>query len=172
MTDQQDTIDEQVEVWMRELDHLDPVGEAIFMRLAVLGRHQTQRRRDVLADGGLQHWQFKVLLVLRRAGPPYTESPSRLADLLGLTRGALSARLAAIEEAGWIVREADAGDRRRVHVRLTPEGNETLVRHLGEEERGEQALLAALTPAERRQLADLLRKMVLAAEGGAISSSC
>ncbi|GAA4258445.1 MarR family transcriptional regulator [Dactylosporangium darangshiense] len=158
---------------MRELENLDPVGEAIFMRLAVLGRQQTQRRRDVLEAGGLQHWQFKVLLMLRRAGPPYTQSPSRLADLLGLTRGALSARLAAIEEAGWIVRESDAGDRRRVHVRLTPAGNETLVRHLGEEERGERALLAALTPAERQVLADLLRKMVLAAEGGEpTSSSC
>jgi hypothetical protein len=32
------------------------------------------------------------------------------------------------------------------------------------EEEGEIALLAALTPAERRTLADLLRKLVLAVE--------
>jgi hypothetical protein len=40
-----------------------------------------------------------VLLTLRRLGPPYEASPSRLADLLGLTRGALSARLGPVEDA-------------------------------------------------------------------------
>jgi DNA-binding MarR family transcriptional regulator len=121
----------------------------------------------------MQHWQFKVLMMLRRAGTPYTQSPSALADLLGLTRGALSARLAAMEEAGWIVRESDATDRRRVHVRLTAAGNAAFLRQFGREERGEQALLAALSPAERQTLADLLRRMVLVAEGGsATSSSC
>jgi DNA-binding MarR family transcriptional regulator len=99
--------------------------------------------------------------------PPYTASPSQLADRLGLTRGALSARLAAIEEAGWIVREPDGADRRRVHVRLTEAGHAMLLEHLGGEGRGEAVLLAALSPRERRTLADLLRKMVLAAEAGA-----
>jgi DNA-binding MarR family transcriptional regulator len=156
------------------MDSLDPVAEAIFARLAVLARHQQQRRREVLADGGMQHWQLKVLMMLRRAGPPYTASPSGLADLLGLTRGALSARLAPMEELGWIVREADGQDRRRVHVRLTGEGNAAFERHIGGEERGEQALLAALDPAERQTLADLLRKMVIVAESDrtATSSSC
>lgn len=160
----EDAADRHVGVWARELDSLDPVSEAIFVRLAILARHQSQRRRDVLAAGGLQHWQFKVLMALRRAGPPYTASPSQLADELGLTRGALSARLAAIEDAGWIVREQDGGDRRRVHVRLTETGNAAFERHLDREERGEAALLSALSPRQRRTLADLLRKLVLAAE--------
>jgi DNA-binding MarR family transcriptional regulator len=162
----QDAADRHVGLWSRELDRLDPVAEEIFVRLAILGRHQAQARRDALASGGIQHWQFKVLLILRRQGPPYTAGPSRLADELGLTRGALSARLAAIEEAGWIVRAQDAGDRRRVHVRLTPAGNAELERHLGAEGKGESVLLSTLRPAERRTLADLLRKMVLAAETG------
>ncbi|WP_433073028.1 MarR family winged helix-turn-helix transcriptional regulator [Dactylosporangium sp. CA-052675] len=163
----EDAADRHVGVWARELEHFDPVAEAIFARLAILARYQTQLRRDVLAEGGLQHWQFKVLLMLRRNGPPYTASPSQLADLLGLTRGALSARLAAIEDAGWIVREPDARDRRRVHVRLTDAGNDTLMRHIGGEGTGERTLLAGLSARERKNLANLLRKMVLAAEGEA-----
>src|SRR4051812_27250859 len=71
----EDAADRLVEVWARELDSLDPVAEAIFVRLSILARHQTQLRRDMLAAGGLQHWQFKVLLMLRRSGPPYTVSP-------------------------------------------------------------------------------------------------
>ncbi|MEV0906886.1 MarR family winged helix-turn-helix transcriptional regulator [Streptomyces hokutonensis] len=98
------------------------------------------------------------------AGPPYETSPSHLAELLGLTRGALSARLVAVEEAGLITRTHETGDRRRVRVRLTDAGYAVLDEHVAAEEAGELALLAALNPAERRTLADLLRKLVLAVE--------
>ncbi|MFJ8008543.1 hypothetical protein [Streptomyces fagopyri] len=47
-----------------------------------------QARRETLDPAGLRHWQSKVLLMLRRSGPPYTASPSHLADPLGLTRAA------------------------------------------------------------------------------------
>jgi MarR family len=63
-----------------------------------------------------------VLLVLRRQGPPYSASPSYLADALGLTRGALSARLAPIEQAGLITRATDEADRRRCMSSSPPPG--------------------------------------------------
>ncbi|GGM71982.1 MarR family winged helix-turn-helix transcriptional regulator [Dactylosporangium sucinum] len=158
-----DEADRLVEVWERELDWLDPVAEAIFVRLGLLSRYMAQARRDGLARGGLDHGQFKVLLMLRRLGPPYTTSPSRLAELLGLTRGALSARLAPIEAAGWITRGPGGADRRRVAVRLTEAGSAVFERHAADEGRGEAALLAPLTPVERQTLADLLRKVVAGA---------
>jgi DNA-binding MarR family transcriptional regulator len=159
-----DVADEHVAAWSGELHWMDPVQEAIIVRLAVLGRHLTQTRRSALAGGGLEHWQFKVLLALRRGGPPYEASPSQLADRLGLTRGALSARLRPMEESGLIARTGEDGDRRRVRVRLTDAGDEAFERHAGTENRGEAALLAALDPAERQTLAGLLRKLVLAAD--------
>jgi DNA-binding MarR family transcriptional regulator len=143
------------------LDWLDPVQEAIVVRLTILNRHLGQARR---AASDLERWRFKVLLALRRGGPPYEASPSALAERLGLTRGALSARLRPLEEAGLIARSGEAGDRRRVRVRLTEAGYAAFERHAGEENRGEAQLLAALTQPERETLADLLRKMVLAAE--------
>ncbi|MFF7275363.1 MarR family transcriptional regulator [Streptomyces griseorubiginosus] len=159
-----DSVDRHVEVWARELDWMDPVKEAIFARLAILARHASQARRATLDSDGLRNWQYKVLLTLRRLGPPYTGSPSLLADHLGLTRGALSARLAPLEEAGLIIRTHDDADRRRVRVRLTDAGHAAFEQQVAAEEADELALLAALTPAERVTLADLLRKMVLAAE--------
>lgn len=159
-----DSVDRHVEVWARELDTMDPLQEAIFARLAIISRHATAVRRDALESDGLRYWQFKVLLMLRRQGPPYSTSPSRLAEMLGLTRGALSARLRPIEEAGLIVRTADGGDRRRVHVRLTPSGHQVFEEHASVEGKGEGALLESLTPKERKTLADLLRKMVLVIE--------
>lgn len=150
-----DSIDDHVDVWAKELDWLDPVKEAIFARLAIVARHAAQARRDTLDADGLKYWQFKVLLQLRRTGPPYEASPSQLADHLGLTRGALSARLAPIEAAGFITRTHDRDDRRRVRVRLTPAGSTAFEQHASTEDRGETALLAPLGPAERETPAGL-----------------
>lgn len=160
----EDDVEQQIGVWERELPWLDPVKEAIFMRLSMLARHTQQLRRDTLAADGLPHWQYKILMKLRRLGPPYTASPSELADALGLTRGALSARLAPMEEAGLITRAGDDADRRRVHVRLTEAGSAAFEQQAGREDQGELALLEALTPQERQTLAELLRRLLAAAE--------
>jgi DNA-binding MarR family transcriptional regulator len=161
----EDSVDRHVAAWSKELDWMDPVKEAIYVRLAKLARHMSQVRRDTLDSDGLRHWQYKVLLTLRRHGPPYVASPSELADRLGLTRGALSARLAPLEEAGLIGRTHESTDRRRVRVRLTEAGHDAFELHAASEEADEVALLAALTAQEQRTLADLLRKLVVAAEG-------
>jgi len=161
-----DSVDRHVEVWSKEVAWMDPVKEAIFARLAILARHASQARRGVLDSHGLRNWEYKVLLTLRRLGPPYTGSPSLLADHLGLTRGALSARLAPLEEAGLISRTHEKADRRRVSVRLTEAGHAAFEEHLASEEVGEVALLSVLSEQERQTLADLLRKLVVAAEAG------
>jgi DNA-binding MarR family transcriptional regulator len=165
-----DSVDRHVAVWAKELDWMDPVKEEIFVRLAILARRAAQARRDMLDSDGLQHWQFKVLLMLRRLGPPYAASPSQLADMLGLTRGALSARLGPLEGAGLIARTHHTADRRRVEVRLTDAGYAAFEQHAVSEDRGEHALLSVLTPAEKRTLADLLRKLVVAADAAAGAS--
>ncbi|GIG68198.1 MarR family winged helix-turn-helix transcriptional regulator [Phytomonospora endophytica] len=159
-----DSVDRHVAVWSRELSWLDPVKEAIFMRLWILSRHTAQTRKDILDEGGLANRQFKILLRLRGLGEPYTTSPSHLADLVGLTRGALSARLAPLEEAGLIERTPGTDDRRRVHVRLTAAGHEAFERQSGAEQHDENALLSVLDEEERGTLADLLRKLVIAVE--------
>ncbi|WP_369264663.1 MarR family winged helix-turn-helix transcriptional regulator [Streptomyces sp. R35] len=165
-----DSVDRHVALWSKELDWMDPVKEAIIARLAILARHTAQARRDTLDSDGLQHWQFKVLLMLRRLGPPYEASPSQLADMLGLTRGALSARLAPLEDAGLLTRTHERSDRRRVRVRLTDAGFDAFEQHVVSEDKGENALLAVLSPAEKQTLADLLRKLVLSAESGAYAT--
>jgi DNA-binding MarR family transcriptional regulator len=162
-----DSVDRHVKLWSKEFDSMDPLQEAIFARLAIVSRHAVAVRRDALESDGLRYWQFKVLLMLRRQGPPYEASPSQLAEMLGLTRGALSARLALIEHAGLIVRTADARDRRRVHVRLTAAGHHAFEQHADEEGKGERAMLEPLTQRERLTFANLLRKLVLAIESRA-----
>lgn len=155
-----DSVDAHVETWGRELEWMNPVQEAILARLSIVARHMERSRREALASGGLRNWEFKVLLVLRRLGPPYATSPSDLADMLGLTRGALSSRLRPLEEAGQLTRTNDDADRRRVEVRLTRRGIETFERHALAEAEREAAMLAPLTPADQKTLNRLLRKLV------------
>jgi DNA-binding MarR family transcriptional regulator len=160
-----DSADRHVARWTGELDWLDPIQEAITVRITIASRYLTGLRRDTLAEDELARGDYKVLLMLRRVGPPYTTSPSHLADMLGLTRGALSVRLGPLEQAGLIERTVDAQDRRRVHVRLTNAGNGVFEQHSAREDDGEARMLAGLSNDEKQQLADLLRKVVAAIEG-------
>jgi len=160
----EDSVDRHVARWRDELDYLDPVHEAIVARLMILSRHLAGSRDTAHTEAGLPRPSFKILLALRRLGPPYTASPSDLADHLGLTRGALSARLGPLEEDGLITRSVDRGDRRRVHVRLTAAGRRAFDRHARLEGRDEAALLGVLSPADQRRLAELLRELTLAVE--------
>jgi DNA-binding MarR family transcriptional regulator len=166
VADKRDSIDDHVELWSKELPLLDPVKEAVVGRIHVVARHLATNRTVALDTDGLAKWQFKTLLVLRRQGEPYQASPSQLADALGLTRGALSARLATLERMGLVSRTHHTGDRRRVAVKLTAAGNRALESTMGKEEQGELELLSVLTEHEKETLAKLLRKLVVAIETG------
>lgn len=165
MTDERtDSVDRHVARWQGELDFLDPLHEAVIARLMIVSRHLGRSRDEAHTSAGLPRPAFKILLALRRLGAPYSASPSDLADHLGLTRGALSARLGPLEEDGLITRTVDRGDRRRVHVRLTAVGRRAFDRQARHEGRDEAALLSALSRTDEQHLADLLRELVLAIE--------
>jgi DNA-binding MarR family transcriptional regulator len=78
-----------------------------------------------------------------------------------LSSGAITNRIDRLEERGLVRRTPDPADRRGVLVELTPAGrgavDQAVERHLANEHR----LLAGLTPAERDELAALLRRLLL-----------
>jgi DNA-binding MarR family transcriptional regulator len=160
----QDSVDHHVALWSGELPWMDPLHEQIVARLMAVTKHLARTREEAFATGDLARPSFKVLLALRRLGDPYEAQPSALAGQLGLSRGALSARLSPLERDGLIARRTDPDDRRKVHVRLTGKGKMTFDRHGRHEGRHEAALLDQLSVADQRRLADLLRTLVLALE--------
>ena len=122
--------------------------------LVKLGNEVLARAEDPLAALGLSGRQYLILAVLG------TDEPSSQLDLAGLC-GLLPAQVVPVldelERRGLVARQRSETDRRRSVVRLTPDGEEMLVK--ADELAGsiEDALFGDLDARAREQLNDTLR---------------
>jgi DNA-binding MarR family transcriptional regulator len=119
----------------------------------LVGRRFDQRARSVL---NLSRAQCSALGYLER-NPNINQA--QLADLLGVTPIASARLLDRMEAGGWIVREADASDRRMRRLAMTDKAKRTLseARAVGHQVADEA--LAGLSATERRTLTELLEKV-------------
>jgi DNA-binding MarR family transcriptional regulator len=159
--DGRDHVDLILEQWRRARPDLDPAPIGIIGRISRLARELEDRLEPVYREHGLEGGWFDVLATLRRSGPPYRMRPSELTGAVMLTSSGTTKRLDRLEQAGLVARAPDPDDRRGTLVAITDAGlrlvEETVAAHLANEAR----LVGALTDAERRRLADLLRKLQL-----------
>ncbi|MFC4910012.1 MarR family winged helix-turn-helix transcriptional regulator [Actinomadura gamaensis] len=160
----QDSIDRHIAFWSRELPGLDPDVEGAVTRMQALVRRLRREREEALAEHGLHDWQYDVIWWLRSAGAPYQAGPTWLAQVLDVRPATLTNRLERLERDGYVERVPDPDDRRRLLVRLTAKAREAWEAVYEDRSSGEHTLLAALSPDQRRQLAELLRIVTLAAE--------
>lgn len=161
-----DSIDRHIAHWTSELPDLDPHIEGAVTRMQVLVRFLRQDKEAGLAEHGLEGWEYDILWRLRSVGPPYRAAPTWLAEALGIHPATLTGRLNRLEKDGYVARAPDPADRRRLLVHLTDQGHRAWQDTIGASAATEHALLGVLTDAEREQLADLLRRVVLAVEDG------
>ena len=99
---------------------------------------------------------------MRRQGKPYELAASALAAETGLSTGAMTNRVDKLEQRKLVRRRADKADRRGVNVSLTANGIRMIDAALGLRLDAADESLASLGAAERKRLAALLRKVVLA----------
>lgn len=110
-----------------------------------------------LAPHHLSESKFLLLSLLR--AEPDGAAPHMLAERSGVTRATMTGLLDGMERDGLLARAHDASDRRRISVRLTPEG-EALADRLGDEhQRWIASLAGGLSSAERSTLAALLGRI-------------
>jgi len=98
-----------------------------------------------------------LLYALQRAGKP--SLPSELGDDLAVTRANISGLLNGLEKIGYIRRELDTSDRRRVLVHMTPKGEEALEQAWPIYEASVRENLNALSREDQQQLLKLLKKI-------------
>jgi len=149
-----DEVDNLVAAWRRERPDLD-VGP-----LEVLSRVTRLARRAAFAGHDLEAWEFDVLAALRRTGAPYALSPGQLVTQTLVTSGTMTNRIDRLADRGLVERRPDPDDRRGVQVRLTEAGRTRVDAALADLLGREGTLLAGLTPRQRAQLADLLRRLL------------
>lgn len=133
---------------------------------AVATRRPTARR---LAALGLRIVDFTIL-VLVDANPAVNQK--RLGETLDISPPNLPVVLDRMVERGWLRRERDERDRRAWLIRLTPEGRALCRRARRATENAEDDAVAALTPAERALLIELLHRLIHGARraGGGVAS--
>lgn len=66
----------------------------------------------------------ETMALHRIAQYPEITTPGELAKRMGVSSARVAALLSALEAKGWIKRQADPADRRRVQVMMTPAGKE------------------------------------------------
>jgi len=156
-----DEVDELTEAWARERPDLDLGALAVFSRVSRLARHLDLARREAFTTHDIESWEFDVLAALRRAGAPYELSPGRLLRATLVTSGTMTNRIDRLADRGFVERHPDPDDRRGVIVRLTGEGKAAVDGAFTALIEAEKALLAELPAGEQKQLAGLLRRLLV-----------
>lgn len=163
-----DSVDQILAEWARQRPDLDFSTVGITSRTARVRAHLDAGVLQVYRQFGLTAADFRVIVTLRRAGPPYELPQARLTAELALTSGTISLRVDRLTKRGIITRRPDPGNRRGQRVRLTDAGlrlfDQIAPLHLANEDR----LLSGLTPGERATLARLLRKLLVSFETGTV----
>jgi DNA-binding MarR family transcriptional regulator len=127
------------------------------------------RRLRRESDGGdIPLSQLMLLAALLRLGG--TASPTELAAVEGLRSSNAAALLRGLEKDGLVRREADAGDRRRLHVVITDTGTQAVLENRSRREAWlAEAVAGCLGAEERVQLIAagvLLQRLAEYQEGG------
>lgn len=154
-----DHIDRLRDQWARELPDLDTGGMAVLGRARRIVLQSRPPIEAVFAAHGVDAGEFDVLSTLRRSGPPYTLRPTELYQSLMISSGGLTDRLNRLAKAGLITRPPSPDDKRSLLVQLTDEGVARVEAAFRQDMALEARLLAGLGDADRRTLAELLRKL-------------
>jgi DNA-binding MarR family transcriptional regulator len=162
----QDAIDDILDQWSEERPELDTAPLGIVVRVMTLYRSFSRDATRALEPLGLELWEYDVLAALRRQGKPFTLPATRLARETELSSGAMTNRIDRLEDRGLVARETDKEDRRSILVKLTAEGRKIIDEAISHRLDAARISLGNLKASERRELADLLRRVVLSSERG------
>jgi DNA-binding MarR family transcriptional regulator len=118
----------------------------------VVGR-LSHRFRGLAASRGITPTRLSALFALAKVGPM---RPSDLASSLGITPASTSRLVEALESEGWVARRTDPSDGRAFLLSLSDAGAGVLAGLRRETDGSLADAVRALTPDERRALANAL----------------
>jgi DNA-binding MarR family transcriptional regulator len=156
-----DPIDEILDQWSEERPDLDTASLGVVIRVMTLYRAFSRQADRALQPLELELWEYDVLSALRRQGGPCALPATRLAKETDLSSGAMTNRIDRLETRGLVRRRPDRNDRRGVNVSLTAKGRRLIDKAIQHRLDSARESLRALSTAQQRDLARLLRIVVL-----------
>jgi DNA-binding MarR family transcriptional regulator len=129
--------------------------DAITQAIGALGGQSVLFSQAVALRLGIHSSDLESLGYLAQHG---SATAGRLADITGLTTGAVTRMIDRLERAGYVRRTADATDRRRVIVELLPERIQVMTPHYAELQRGIESLLDSYAFDQQMLILDFLRR--------------
>ncbi len=155
-----DAVDRITQQWASVRPDVDSTPIEVIGRVSRLSRMIDRRLSENFATFGIENWMYDVLATLRRVGPPHELTAGDLVGQSMVTTGAITNRIDRLEQRG-LVERASAADRRKVIVRLTASGlalvDEVVQSHMATE----RELLAGLSDRQQRELAAMLRTLLI-----------
>jgi DNA-binding MarR family transcriptional regulator len=155
-----DKVDTLVSQWREQRPDIASGVMAEVARIVLVARLIRARLEAKAAEHDLSIGDADVLFTLRRAGPPFRLSPSRLADSLLVTSGTMTSRLDKLERRGLVARVPNPKDRRGMDVELTPRAREMADDLVEEHVENEEQMLSGLSRTERKALDGAMRKLL------------
>lgn len=159
MADVEDSVDRHVARWS-SFEGIDPEVEGATTRMHAILRHLDRGTHARFADSDDTLEDYKTLHALHVNHSDEEATPAQLADDCHVTRAAMTSRIDRLVERGYVTREVDPTDRRRILVRPTASGRRLWRQALREGIEAENRSFAALSSAELVQLNTLLRKVL------------
>lgn len=154
-----DPIDNILQQWNQTKPELDCSAMGIVGRLLLVNINWKKKIEHVLTEKELSFIEFDILATLRRNQIPLT--PTELYQTLMLSSGAMSTRIETLVQRGFIERVASEKDRRSCKVKLTPQGIKVIDIVLDAHVKNMSGMLNGLDGGEQKQLAGLLKKVLL-----------
>ncbi len=148
-----------VEQWQRERPDLDPAPMRLFGILAQAHLLTTPYINRVIAKHGLARGTFDVLSALRRAGPPFSLTPTQLAESLMLSGAGMTSRLDRLEQMHLVARLPEPNDRRSLKIQLTQKGVKLIDEVIPKIVEAQWQLVSSFGSADTATLINLLRRL-------------
>ncbi len=161
MAPENDEVDRIVQSWRHERPDLDFSPLEVLSRVGRLAKQLDRARKDAFHKSKLESWEFDVLAALRRAGTPYRLSPKALLQQTLVSSGTMTNRIDRLVQSGLVVRREDPKDGRGVLVEMTASGLTRVDAAITRLVDAEAQLLASLTKAEQKRLAESLKRLSL-----------
>lgn len=137
---------------------------AISGRVARIATLYQRLIAPVLAEHGIEEWEYDVLATLRRSNQPEGLTMSDLTEHMLLAAGSTTHRVDRLVKRALVTRRQDPDSRRRVLVSLTAEGRSLIDRVLPRLSQALDVPVAALGQARRDEVTRAMRTLLLALE--------